>query len=89
MTCPVIACTSHRLGINLHEEFAVFLLGGYGIPAEMVMRAFPRLRSAGLSEGTASQAAIGAELTQLARISDRGARYRFHAQRARTLTGAV
>jgi hypothetical protein len=73
--------TSHRLGVDLREELAVCLLGGYGIPAEMGMLAFARLKSAGLLNGAATQADIGSELARPFKIGDREARYRFHAQK--------
>ena len=50
--------TSHRLGRDLREEVAVCLLGGYGIPAEMGMLAFARLKSAKTAGADGSSAIV-------------------------------
>jgi N-glycosylase/DNA lyase len=81
--------TSHRLGRDLREELAVCLLGGYGIPAEMGMLAFQRLRSKALLDGSASEDEIHRELSRPFKIGDRDAKYRFHTQKAKFLHGAL
>jgi N-glycosylase/DNA lyase len=81
--------TSHRLGVDLREELAACLLGGYGIPAEMGLRAFARLKSAGLLDGKATKSEIGVELARPFKVGDREARYRFHTQKASYLNGAL
>ena len=47
--------SNHRLGRNLLEEVAVCLLGGYGIPAEMGLKAFERLKVRNLVDGNATE----------------------------------
>lgn len=81
--------TSHRLGRDLREELAVCLLGGYGIPAEMGMLAFKRLKSAAMLDGTATEAEIGRELARPFSIGERQVRYRFHSQKASYLHRAL
>lgn len=84
--------TSHKLGETLLEEIAVCLLGGYGIPAEMGMVAFERLRSENVLDGNASEEEIR-ELLSAPFVSDgRQRKYRFVSQKAkyicRSLAGA-
>src|SRR6266542_5468423 len=39
---------THRIGTTFEEEVTACLLGGYGIPAEVGLAAFHRLRDAGV-----------------------------------------
>lgn len=72
----------HRLGSGLLEEIAVCLLGGYGIPAELGMAAFDRLKRQGLLSGEADQASILEILMQPLDIGGRSRRYRFASQKS-------
>jgi N-glycosylase/DNA lyase len=76
-----------RFGRTLREEVAACLLGGYGIPAEIGIAAFVRLRSIGLlSSGTASEDRILEALAApLMAQSGKLVRYRFARQKAKYL----
>ncbi len=77
--------TSHRLGRNLAEEVAVCLLGGYGIPAEMGLLAFDRLRAQGLLKPGVAESVLQERLAEPFRIGGKSRRYRFYSQKARYL----
>lgn len=79
----------HRLGETLLEEIAVCLLGGYGIPAEMGMAAFRRLREDGLLAGDASEQSIFERLLNPFEIGGRQMRYRFASQKASYLSRSL
>ncbi|WP_275782663.1 8-oxoguanine DNA glycosylase [Pararhizobium gei] len=79
----------HRLGESLLEEIAVCLLGGYGIPAEMGMVAFRRLRADGLLNGDASEQDILERLIDPFDIDGRQRRYRFASQKASYLSRSL
>lgn len=90
----LIGCgaVTYALGRTLAEEVAACLLGGHGIPAEVGLAAFERLRSLGLlsSDGPAPThralvAALGAPLS----VSGRTVRYRFVEQKSRYLSEAL
>ncbi|MBS0657258.1 MAG: 8-oxoguanine DNA glycosylase [Verrucomicrobia bacterium] len=80
---------SHRLGETVIEEAAACLLGGHGIPAEVGLAAFSRMRERGFF--TLEQAVrvhesdIHAELCEPLRVRNRSIRYRFAGQKARAL----
>ena len=83
----------HRLGCSLAEETVACLLGGFGLPAEVGLAAFDRLRLAGLLSTTkppsASQVqAVLEEPLQLASRA-RPVRYRFPRQRALRVSAAL
>ena len=79
----------HRLGATLFEEIAVCLLGGYGIPAELGLAAFNRLREQGMLFGNASEPEIRDLLSQPFIINGRQRRYRFAAQKASYLSRSL
>ncbi len=79
-----------RLGRSLPEELAACLLGGYGMPAELGLAAFRRLRVRGLLDGVPSSAEIERALsepfpTPLGVMR----RYRFPHQKARYLSASL
>lgn len=78
----------HRLGSNLVEEVAACLLGGHGIPAQVGLAAFQRLRSAGALSG-ANEAELLQLLSEPLEVAGRQIRYRFAAQKARYLHQAM
>lgn len=83
-------CYSHyRLGRTLREEIAACLLGGHGMPAEVGLAAFARVRDEGFLEGTPSEAALFAALSQPLVVGQRSIRYRYPKQRARFLARAL
>ncbi|MDM9628457.1 hypothetical protein QTL95_21405 [Rhizobium sp. S152] len=80
---------NHRLGANLLEEISVCLLGGYGIPAEMGLLAFERLRDNGLLDGTASEDDLRAMLSSPFEGDGRSRKYRFANQKAKYLSRSL
>lgn len=81
---------AYRIGETLEEEVAACLLGGYGIPAEIGLAAFYRVRDAGMlncyppSEETFYQV-----LSEPINIGRRKVRYRFAHQRSQYLSAAL
>lgn len=82
---------NYRIGSDLDEEVAACILGGYGLPAFVGVRAFETVRDAGLLNRNRSVTA--AEIERVLRlplqIGDRRIRYRFPRQRAYRLAGAL
>lgn len=79
-----------RLGESLKEEVVACLLGGHGIPAEVGVAAFARLKerhlvTAGIRDYWEIVEALQLPLT----IEGRQVRYRFWAQKARYITSAL
>ena len=72
----------HRLGHSLQEEVAACLLGGHGIPAEVGLAAFTRLRDQGALNGDVSEAELTKQLSEPLQVGSRSIRYRFAAQKA-------
>ena len=81
--------SSHRLGDTLLEEIAVCLLGGYGIPAEMGLAAFERLKDHEVLQGTATETQMFQLLSEPFNMAGRLRQYRFAAQKARYLSRAL
>jgi hypothetical protein len=83
---------SYALGRTLVEEVAACLLGGYGIPAEVGLAAFERLRSLGMLAGEGpppTRRALAAALGTPLEVSGRPVRYRFVDQKSRYLSEAL
>jgi len=80
----------HALGQTLEEEVVACLLGGYGIPAEVGLAAFVRLKSRGLisHEGTKSDLILRS-LAEPLTVSGRPVNYRFSSQKARYVVAAL
>lgn len=78
-----------RLGCDLAEELAACMLGGYGIPAELGLAAFDRLRRDGLLVGSPQAAALEDALARPFVVNGRAQRYRFPKIKARSLAGAL
>ncbi len=81
--------SNHRLGRNLLEEVAVCLLGGYGIPAEMGLKAFERLKVRNLVDGNATEEQLKNHLSEPFQIGGRSMRYRFAGQKAKYLASCL
>lgn len=80
----------HRIGNSFKEEVVACLLGGYGIPAEVGLAAFERLRDRGLiGEVNPSSEALSDSLREPMTINGRQVRYRFWSQKARYLEAAL
>ena len=77
------------LGRDLSEEVAVCLLGGHGIPAELGLAAFDRLRSRGLLHDAPDAAELERALAEPLSLRRRMRRYRFPRAKARALAGAL
>jgi N-glycosylase/DNA lyase len=74
---------SYRLGATFEEEVVGCLLGGYGIPAEVGLAAFERLRDRGLIfPPSADSAVIAQHLREPLFIAGRKVTYRFWRQKA-------
>jgi N-glycosylase/DNA lyase len=81
---------AHSLGQTLQEEVVACLLGGHGIPAEVALAAFDRLRSRGLiSQEHAQNQVISETLREPLTVSGRQVVYRFWSQKARYVAGAI
>lgn len=81
--------TRHRIGTTFEEELTVCLLGGYGIPAEIGLAAFERLKSEGLIAALCTNPNILANrLREPIQISGRRVQYRFWRQKAEYLASA-
>lgn len=80
---------AHKLGGDLVEEVAACLLGGYGIPSEVGLAAFRRLRDSGALRAPAGEAEILKLLSSPLDVGGRPVRYRFAAQKARYLDRAL
>ncbi|WP_051768223.1 hypothetical protein [Sphingobium sp. DC-2] len=72
----------YRLGRTLREEMLACLLGGYGIPAEVGLAAYERLRTAP-PEMLEEEQAVLELLTVPLEVKGRSVRYRFARQKAR------
>ncbi|MGV8131392.1 MAG: 8-oxoguanine DNA glycosylase [Candidatus Pacearchaeota archaeon] len=74
----------HRLGCSIIEEVVACLLGGYGMPSEIGMSAYARLKDQGLIRKGVSYAEIYSALSLPFEISkDVIKRYRFANQKSR------
>jgi len=81
---------NYRLGRTLREEVVACLLGGHGIPAQVGLAAFARLRDEGVFEGPAPEEAdIARLLSQPLQIGDRLVHYRFVRQKAAYVSTAL
>lgn len=80
---------SYRLGENLPEEVAACLLGGHGIPAEVGIAAYHRLRELGLLSQSPSPSEIEKILSEPLSIGSRRIRYRFAHQKSCYLAEAL
>jgi len=78
-----------RLGFSLLEEVSVCLLGGYGMPAELGLAAFKRLRDQGLLDGTARPSDIENALSDPFDVFGKPRKYRFARQKSRYLANSL
>jgi len=78
----------YRLGGSLREEVLACILGGYGIPAEVGLAAYAKLKelpAAGLHDEDVVRAILAAPLL----VNGRSVRYRFVEQKARYIAAAM
>lgn len=81
----------YQLGDSLEEEMLACLLGGYGIPAEVGLAAFERLRPL-LYEAHAplkDESRVSALLLEPLNVHGRSVHYRFANQKARCIAAAL
>ena len=79
-----------RLGSSLVHELAACLLGGYGMPAEMGLAAYRRIRGLGLLEKAPSAGELETALSRPFRTPTGGTRrYRFPRQKSRYLAACL
>jgi thermostable 8-oxoguanine DNA glycosylase len=80
----------YRLGNTLREEIVACLLGGHGMPAEVGLAAFARLRERGLLGGeVSSESEFHKALVEPLSINGRSIRYRYPNQRAKLISKAI
>ena len=81
----------YRLGRSLEEELMACLLGGHGIPAEVGLAAYERLRGIWRSSPDRMEEAseVEALLSEPLTVNGRRVRYRFAAQKARYLSESL
>lgn len=78
-----------RLGRTFKEEVAVCLLGGHGLPAELGLAAFNRLRNRKLLHSEVEQSQLEEALSEPLDVGGRPRRYRFPRQKAKYLWHAL
>lgn len=79
----------HRIGQTFAEEITACILGGYGIPAEIGLAAFYRLRGEGLiSDLCTDRQLLERRLREPVDLKGRSATYRFWRQKAAYLAAA-
>ena len=79
----------YRLGRTLAEELLACMLGGYGIPAEVGLAAYERLRGHLMAGGRLTEGDdVEALLVEPLRIGERNVRYRFARQKAQYVSAA-
>ena len=78
-----------RLGETLEEEVAACLLGGYGMPAELALAAYRRLRNTGMLNRTPRAEEIEAALSQPFENQGQLRKYRFPRQKALYLSASL
>jgi len=82
--------TAFRLGATLEEEVVACLLGGYGIPAEVGIAAFNRLRDRGVFRGRPpSSSEIQHLLGEPLMVGSTSVRYRFARQKSEYVAAAL
>jgi len=81
--------SEYTLGHSLREEIAACLLGGHGMPAEVGMAAFHRMRDRGLLNGISPLDKIETALTEPLTIGNRRVRYRYPHTKSRFLAEAM
>lgn len=81
---------NYKLGATLAEEVAACLLGGHGIPAEVGLAAFQRVRDRGAFGMTPpTQDELLSWLSEPLLIGERLVRYRFASQKSKYLANAL
>lgn len=79
----------YSLGRSIREEVAACLLGGHGMPAEVGVAAFQRLRDWGMLDGRSPEEDIENALREPLCIEGRSVRYRFPRTKGRFVAKAM
>lgn len=80
---------NYAIGKSLREEVAACLLGGFGMPAEVGLAAFERLRNLGMLSGTTPVSCIQEALRKPLLVNHKSCRYRYPNVKARYLAAAM
>ncbi|WP_423758525.1 hypothetical protein [Burkholderia sp. NLJ2] len=78
-----------RLGRSLEEEVAACLLGGWGMPAELALAAYSRVRERNLLRAGITAQELEEALSEPFIFQGRERKYRFVRQKARYLSGCL
>ena len=78
-----------RLGRSLQEEVAACLLGGWGMPAELALAAYERVRERNLLRPGTTAEQVEEALSEPFMLQGRARKYRFIRQKARYLSGCL
>ncbi|AJZ74984.1 hypothetical protein [Pandoraea apista] len=78
-----------RLGRSLEEEVAACLLGGWGMPAELALAAYVRVRENGLLCAGTTAEQLEEVLSEPFVVDGRPRKYRFIRQKSRYLSGCL
>lgn len=78
----------YRLGRSLREEVLACILGGYGIPAEVGLAAYARLRERAVSD-LHDESIVHSMLAEPLSMNGRSVRYRFAKQKARHVASSM
>lgn len=79
----------YTLGTTLGEEVTACILGGHGMPAEVGLAAYDRLRTRGLIAPGIQRELIESALKEPLNVCGRVVKYRFASQKARYLSIAL
>jgi N-glycosylase/DNA lyase len=83
------AFSNYAIGRTLREEVAACLLGGHGMPAEVCLAAYRRLRDRNLLDGLSNEDHIRTALTEPLQVGTRSVRYRFPRTKASFVAAAM
>ena len=79
----------YTIGRSLRDEVAACLLGGHGMPAEIGLAAFTRLRELGLLSGAGVESEIESALREPLKVRGRFVRYRYPRTKAAFVAAAM
>jgi N-glycosylase/DNA lyase len=80
----------HRLGSTFEEEVVACMLGSHGVPAEVGIAAFQRLRDRGVFKSSScTHELLSAHLKEPLVVGERRVTYRFWSQKARYVAAAL
>lgn len=80
---------NYKLGMSLEEEVVACMLGGYGMPAEIGLAAFDRLKDRRLIRASVMATELYAALIEPLHVGGKTVRYRFPRQKAGFIAAAL